>query len=369
MVFQHSNVDCGCEGHYCHTCSQQKCQSAFNKHPEGLHRLSSHCQDCQRQIASERKKAQSAPGPNKQPPVEPPAFQHVDETCNCVGKFCRPCAQWKCLQAFSKNHKGKHGVKSQCKACTKKYAQAYNKQKKEQQRSEQEKIEIPEFQHTDEACSCKGKYCRTCDHWKCQQAFSRDHKGANGFSATCKECVKSYQQAHIDRINERRRERWQENTERYNARQQAYHDRHPERKKESDRKYRLKHTEEAQAYSKVYRARKKTDADFRARKREYNQQYIQLRPEKSAQYFNNRRARVLQAEGSFTSKEWKKLCKYYQYTCLCCRKCEPEIKLTVDHVIPLSRGGSNSIENLQPLCQSCNSSKSTQIIDYRVNWP
>jgi 5-methylcytosine-specific restriction endonuclease McrA len=43
-------------------------------------------------------------------------------------------------------------------------------------------------------------------------------------------------------------------------------------------------------------------------------------------------------------------------------------ELTVDHVIPLSVGGTNWLKNLQPLCSSCNSSKHTKHIDYRTNW-
>ena len=77
-----------------------------------------------------------------------------------------------------------------------------------------------------------------------------------------------------------------------------------------------------------------------------------------------RRARKRNAEGSFTKGEWELLKKQYGSTCPCCKRMEPEIKLEVDHIIPLVKGGSNFIENIQPLCRRCNSSKSTKIVKY-----
>lgn len=81
-------------------------------------------------------------------------------------------------------------------------------------------------------------------------------------------------------------------------------------------------------------------------------------------YGRTRRIRKSNALGGHTLGDWNKLKTQYNFTCPSCKKSEPEIKLTEDHIIPLTKGGSDNIENIQPLCKVCNSRKYTNIIKY-----
>lgn len=76
-----------------------------------------------------------------------------------------------------------------------------------------------------------------------------------------------------------------------------------------------------------------------------------------------RRARKKNAPGSFTHQQWLCLCDQFNNKCIRCLR--DDLPLTRDHVVPLSRGGTNFISNIQPLCHSCNLAKGVSDIDLR----
>lgn len=75
-------------------------------------------------------------------------------------------------------------------------------------------------------------------------------------------------------------------------------------------------------------------------------------------HINRRRKAQKKANGGNHSLlQWEQLKAICNYMCVKCQKKEPEIKLTADHIVPISLGGTDSIDNIQPMCGSCNASK------------
>lgn len=68
-----------------------------------------------------------------------------------------------------------------------------------------------------------------------------------------------------------------------------------------------------------------------------------------------RRALLKAADGTFTAQEFEALCLEFEMRCAYCH--QTANLLTPDHMIPVARGGSNTIDNIVPACLSCNAAK------------
>jgi len=68
-----------------------------------------------------------------------------------------------------------------------------------------------------------------------------------------------------------------------------------------------------------------------------------------------------QAQGTLTDEDWQTILASTENRCAYCW--EPVAALEADHVVPLSRGGHTTADNILPACRSCNASKSNHPLE------
>ncbi len=228
-----------------------------------------------------------------------------------------------------------------------------------------------------------GKICANPDcGWKPLSKFHQKRllgiSVGDGYKSRCRDCFNAQKRAERAAKPEKYRATTQKyveaNKEHIQNLKRSHQRENPEKYDEAARKYWITHSEEIK--SKARERRQQALEHYREigrnsyerhaeERRRYSLEYYRLHPEKSIETTNRRRARKLAAGGTHTEEQWQSLKAFYNHKCLCCGKREPEIRLTRDHVIPLTKGGTDSIDNVQPLCARCNSKKNNKHIDYR----
>lgn len=108
-------------------------------------------------------------------------------------------------------------------------------------------------------------------------------------------------------------------------------------------------------YAETREAQKTRRAEWKARNPEAYREYARMGQ-------HRRRARKAALPSTLTHAEWEQILDLYGHRCLCCGTTG---QITMDHVVPISKGGGHVADNVQPLCGPCNSSKHAKIIDYR----
>lgn len=125
---------------------------------------------------------------------------------------------------------------------------------------------------------------------------------------------------------------------------------------------------------------RRLDTDYAKRQRKHKREYYKSdagkvvakmwRKDNPAVFRQaNRKRKLLKMNvfGSHTQEEWENVKRKFGYKCVECGVNESELlvqypdtqfcKLTRDHIIPISKGGTDLISNIQPLCIGCNARK------------
>jgi 5-methylcytosine-specific restriction endonuclease McrA len=209
------------------------------------------------------------------------------------------------------------------------------------------------------------KICKGCGVEKELLAFYVVPNNSDGRMGKCKLCVRA-------RVRENRRNRSEKYAQYERSRANLPH------RVEARQKYQQEHRELVAEYKKSW-AEENAERVILARRNYYernreevisrSRKWAEDNPDKvkMAKTDNRRKRRAAKhaGRGNFTAQEFIELCDWYGNRCLSCG--DTETLLEADHVVPLAKGGSDDIGNIQPLCGFCNRKRFVNIVDYRVS--
>lgn len=168
------------------------------------------------------------------------------------------------------------------------------------------------------------------------------------------ETARRYRDSHRKEIQQRQREKYNSNPEKYrNASRESQH-RHREKYKEYNKTYYENNIEKERQRSLNYQ--RKNRIVVREKQRLYRLSNLNKDRIKS----QRRRSRKKGASGKYTLADIANQLKSQHSKCYYCGVNLDDI-YTIEHVVPLSRGGSNAPDNIVISCPHCNFSKGTKL--------
>lgn len=165
--------------------------------------------------------------------------------------------------------------------------------------------------------------------------FNRDKSHKDGLSSQCKAC----------------------RYKKYNS----YKEEHKNELKKYQREYRAKHQEEKKEYAKKYYPKYYEDNKQSINKKhiDYNREYIKTPYGRELDRAKKHRHRAIDYlnGGSYTVEQWKDCLRFFNYECAYSGEKLKDSNTTVDHIIPLTKGGTSYIWNICPSIKQINLSK------------
>jgi hypothetical protein len=209
------------------------------------------------------------------------------------------------------------------------------------------------------------KKCKKCGVEKPLTEFYMHYK--KYYSTLCRECTAKYHaehyQKHKDRYEAKKREYKEKNKEQIKVKRKEKYNENREALLKKNKEYRAAHPEIIAAKLKRWYKNNKERYEI------YRKKYHNTSKGKKQILFGMQRRRILENKSKFTLtyEQWEKILASQKNRCSACGKTfNKKLKPTKDHIVPLSKGGGYTFENIQALCLSCNCKKATKLDQRKI---
>lgn len=225
------------------------------------------------------------------------------------------------------------------------------------------------------------KHCNRCnrDLPATKDCFGKDKGGKSGLRSICKECRNKHEvQLRQNRLEERRayeisfrethREAIRENNRRYEQKTRGkraeyfkeYHKNNPDVGRHARKNYYYRHREAENKVSRLYTLNNPEKV------RRLRQRWSAAHPEQRKAISHKRRALKRGNGGTYTAQDIRNKLIAQKHTCYYChntlKKRGKKYLYHVEHVVPISKGGSNWPDNIVIACPTCNQKKGDKLL-------
>lgn len=220
------------------------------------------------------------------------------------------------------------------------------------------------------------KACTKCGVEKSVEEFGKNKCRQDGFNVYCKKCVNriSVEQRNNNKAKFLEREKLRRQTLGYKEYHKKYYVGNKEHLFEVQKEYRTKNIDSVRKWCKkaaikfYYKNRIRLLEEHRGWRAKNKDKLIawnhSFNGKVSRAKTNCKRRKYVDAnKNTLTAVQWQKILDRQNNCCLVCGVSFGKITATMDHIIPVSRGGGLVKDNIQGLCCKCNASKLNKTMD------